>query len=77
MVRAVAAYKADQKKLKKDRCGYRKICLDLESHHFQETGNYIYTIDQEPESGSDDAGEGEESASASGSNGDDDNDDND
>ena len=44
MVRAVAAYKADQKKLKKDRCGYRKICLDLESHHFQETGNYIYTI---------------------------------
>ena len=33
--------------------------------------------DQEPESGSDDAGEGEESASASGSNGDDDNDDND
>jgi hypothetical protein len=44
MVRAVAAYKADQKKPKKDRRGYRKICLDFECHHFEETGNYINSI---------------------------------
>ena len=44
MVCAVAMYKADQKKPKKDHCGYCKICLDFESHHFQESGNYIYTI---------------------------------
>ena len=44
MVSAVTTYKADQKKPKKDHCGYHKICLDLKSHHFQETGNYIYTI---------------------------------
>ena len=42
MVRAVAAYKADQKKHKKDRRGYCKICLDFEGYHFAETGNYIY-----------------------------------
>ena len=44
MVHTVAAYKADQKKPNKDCCGYHKSCLDFESHHFQETGNYIYTI---------------------------------
>jgi len=44
MVRAVAAYKADQKKPKKDRCGYHKICLDFESHLLEETGKYINSI---------------------------------
>ena len=44
MVRAVAAYKADQKKPKKDRRGYRKICLDFESLQFEETGKYINAI---------------------------------
>jgi len=44
MVRAVAAYKADQRKPTKDRRGYRKICIDFESHHFEETGKYINAI---------------------------------
>jgi len=44
MVWDIVAYKADQKKPKKDRCGYRKICLNFESHHFLETGKYIYSI---------------------------------
>jgi len=44
MVQAIAAYKADQKKTKKDRHGYRKICLDFESLHFEETGMHINFI---------------------------------
>ena len=44
MVRAVAAYKEDQRKPKRDRRGYRKICLDFECYHFAETGKYINSI---------------------------------
>jgi len=44
MVWAVAAYKADQKKTKKDHCGYCKICLNFKSLHFEETGMHINFI---------------------------------
>ena len=41
MARALAAYKSDQKKPIKSRCGYRKICIEFEAIHFAETGKHI------------------------------------
>jgi hypothetical protein len=41
MARAIVAYKAEQKKPMKSRCGLRTISTDISAIHFSETGNVI------------------------------------
>ena len=41
MAWAIVAYKSDQKKPAKSRCGYQKICIEFEAIYFNETGKHI------------------------------------